>query len=387
MNGKNLVFFFTLLVLGIYFAVVGIIGAGSFLKPLTFAILLTLMCVPLARKLESWKFSRGFASFTCVLLSLIAYLAFFMIITIQVNNVADRWSAVETQVKPKVAAVLENLKERTGLDYVSQFEKLSTTPSEQAESVDTTPNQVDSAEEMVSSSKEEILAVVNSIFNFLGSSMLTFIYIFFMLTYRGKIKKSLLMFFEHRKQEDVKDVINNAINLALNFIAGRFTLILFLAIIYSIGLSISGIENAILISAIAALLSLIPYAGVVLGYGLAIMMAVFSGANTWSLIGVSITYGLAQFIESYILEPYVVGSKVDLNPLVTIIVVVLGGSIWGVAGMILSIPLAGIAKIICDAVPALHPLAYALGGDENDSEEEQGFLSKWGEKIRKMFSN
>ena len=104
------------------------------------------------------------------------------------------------------------------------------------------------------------------------------------------------------------------------------------------------------------------------------------------IVGVSLTFGLGQFVESYILEPYVVGRKVEVNPLVTIVVVILGGSIWGIAGMILSIPVAGIAKIIFDATPALNPLGYALGDEDVEGADEQNLLSKWGEKLWDKFN-
>jgi predicted PurR-regulated permease PerM len=81
----------------------------------------------------------------------------------------------------------------------------------------------------------------------------------------------------------------------------------------------------------------------------------------------------------------VVGDKVNVNPLVTIVVVVIGSAVWGVAGMILSIPIAGILKIIFDASKQLEPLGYMLGEEDVSDDNEDGFLSKWGDKLAKMF--
>ncbi len=64
------------------------------------------------------------------------------------------------------------------------------------------------------------------------------------------------------------------------------------------------------------------------------------------IMGILITYALVQFIQSYIIEPLVVGSEVNINPLFTIIAIVLGEAVWGVPGLILAIPLLGIFKII-----------------------------------------
>jgi predicted PurR-regulated permease PerM len=208
------------------------------------------------------------------------------------------------------------------------------------------------------------------------------IYLFFLLYYRTKLKSSILNFFSDENQSSAKDVLADTIKLALDFLIGRMILIAFLVVIYGIGLSISGIDNAILISILAAILSLIPYVGNLIGVILAMSMAAFSGGGLTMYIGVGVTFFFAQFIESYILQPYVVGGKVNINPIVTIIVVVLGGTIWGVAGMILSIPLIGIFKIICDAVPVLHPIGYFLGEEDLGSDDEEpGKLTQLGKNI------
>jgi predicted PurR-regulated permease PerM len=147
-------------------------------------------------------------------------------------------------------------------------------------------------------------------------------------------------------------------------------------------LSVSGVKSAILISIIAALLSLIPYIGNIIGFVLAIAMATFTGAGSVAFIGVTITFTIAQFVESYILEPYVVGKKVDLNPLVTILVVVLGGAVWGVTGMIISIPVFGILKIVFDHISVFHPLGYMLGEEDISSLDSDNIFTKAADKIK-----
>lgn len=393
MKAKDILLILTLLVLGTYFFILGTIEAGGFLKPIAVAILLTLICIPLCRKLESWKLPRGLSSLLSVLLSLLVFVSFFVIISAQVSNISDRWPEIKSKLQPRLEEAQKSLADKTGLNFEKEFamlypsqkskesENQAENANERTAATETSSSQKSSSEKMISSASEEIGIIVMNFFSFISSAILTFIYLFFFLLYRNKVKRSILKFFNEENHKQAEEVMNHSIELALNFIAGRFILIVFLAIIYSIGLSISGIENAILISVIAAILSLVPFIGNIIGYGLALIMAVFAGAELWSIIGVSITFGLAQFIESYVLEPYVVGSKVEVNPLVTIVVVILGGSIWGIVGMILSIPIVGIGKIIFDATPALRPLGYALGEEDVEGADDQNFLSKWGEKL------
>src|SRR5690606_10976306 len=107
-----------------------------------------------------------------------------------------------------------------------------------------------------------------------------------------------------------------------------------------------GLKHALFISLIAALFSLIPYVGNIIGLVLAIAMSFLSQGDTGQIIGILIVFSIAQFVESYFLEPFIVGAEVDLNPVIVIVGVVLGGIVWGVMGMILAIPLLGICKVV-----------------------------------------
>ncbi len=82
------------------------------------------------------------------------------------------------------------------------------------------------------------------------------------------------------------------------------------------------------------------------------------------IIGILITYALVQFIQSYIIEPLVVGAEVNINPLITIMGIVLGELIWGIPGMILAVPFLGIIKIIGDNVQGLKPYGFVLGPEK-----------------------
>ncbi len=420
-RGKEILIFFTLLIVSIYFFVNGVISASAFLIPITISVLLALICIPLARKLEKWGLNRGLSSFLCVLLSFITFLSFFALISLQISQFSDKWPEIKDKLKTGLESVEDGVSKGTGFSFQEDIDKVFSmgatenemnnkklsnsetnsfdsetysdfTPSNQENSENGSFSNESSDNSQSSTVPSGLLSSLGSMlmgfFSFLTNSLLAMIYLFFFLYYRTKLKLSILNFFSEENRSDAKKVLGNMIQLSLGFLVGRMILIAFLAVIYGIGLSISGIENAILISILAAVLSLIPYIGNVIGLFLAMSMAAVSGGELGMYIGVVVTYFLAQFIESYILQPYVVGGKVNINPIVTILVVVLGGTIWGVAGMIISIPIIGIFKIICDAVPALQPIGYVLGEDDLGSDDEEpGKLKQWGEKIWSKISN
>jgi predicted PurR-regulated permease PerM len=408
-RGKEILTFFTLLTVGIYFFINGIISATGFLIPITISSLIALICIPLARKLEKWGLNRGMSAFLCVLLSFVTFLSFFALISFQISQFSDKWPQIRDKTKSALESVEDAVSQTTGFSFQEEINQIFPTESEKTDNQlsevskqpnSNTENQVDTKSAADSRSEESLLSkvpagilsnvggVLMGFFGFLTNSLLAMIYLFFLLYYRTKLKLSILNFFSEDNRSDAKEVLGNSIQLALDFLVGRMILIAFLAVIYGVGLSISGIDNAILISILAAILSLIPYVGNVIGVILAMSMAAVSGGEIGKYAGVAVTYFIAQFIESYILQPYVVGGKVNINPIVSILVVVLGGTIWGVAGMILSIPIIGIFKIICDAVPALQPIGYFLGEDDLEGEDEEpGKLKQWGKKIWSKISS
>ncbi len=204
----------------------------------------------------------------------------------------------------------------------------------------------------------------------MGTFLLTLVYIFFFLLYRSKFRKSVAKWFPEEKRPEVHNVISSAAHVSQNYLLGKLLLCVLIAVLYAIGLSLSGIKHAVLISVIAALLTLIPYIGNIIGFGLALAMALLSGAGSTALIGVILTFGITQLLETYTLEPYVVGGKVNLNPIMTIIVVVLGYQVWGVVGMLIAIPALGVAKIIFDHIPPLNPLGYLFGQKDTGSDDD-----------------
>ncbi len=141
-------------------------------------------------------------------------------------------------------------------------------------------------------------------------------------------------------------------------------MIVCLWIMYGIGFSIVGVKHAIFFAILCGLLEIVPFVGNLLGNLLTLLMAISQGGGTNMIIGILVTYAVVQFIQSYILEPLVVGAEVNINPLFTILVLVAGELIWGIPGMVLSIPLLGMAKIVFDNVESLKPFGELIGEEQ-----------------------
>lgn len=387
MNSKNLLVTFSLTVLVLFFGIKGIILAAGYLIPLTFAVMLTLISIPLAQRLEGFGFSRTLASLSCMLLAVLVYLTFFFLISVQGHNIAVKWPEMREKIEPKLAEVFGQIEDKTGFDLQSQIPGFAANSKKSGDEDQEKSEEVEQESEGKNEFEGQsdipgkLAPLAMNIFSFFNSSLITFVYMFFLLSFRKKVKDSILLFFEIERRSAVKKILDESKVLVLNFLGGRSLLIIFLAVIYTIGLSIAGVENAILISLMAAFFSIIPFLGAIAGLTLTIVFTLLGGGDTTSFIIVIVTYGVAQFIETNILQPYVVGDKVNLNPMMTIPVIVAGGMIWGIAGMVLSIPIAGLLKIIFDAVEPLKPIGYLLGGEDIKESKEPGPVERWGKKM------
>jgi predicted PurR-regulated permease PerM len=96
---------------------------------------------------------------------------------------------------------------------------------------------------------------------------------------------------------------------------------------------------------------------------LPLLIATVTKSGFSTQVAIIICYLVIQFIDNHFLVPYIVSSKVKINALISIVVVLMGGLLWGIAGMFLSIPFVGILKIVFDRVPELKPWGRLLGDD------------------------
>ena len=148
------------------------------------------------------------------------------------------------------------------------------------------------------------------------------------------------------------------------YLTGVVTVMAILSVLNSIGLLILGIPHAIFFGVLASVLNIIPYIGVWIGSGLPMIMALITKNSLIYPVGVIVVFVVTQFLDNNFLTPRITGSQVKLNALATIGIIIIGNMVWGVSGMILFIPLLGIAKILFDNVDMLKPFAILIGEDD-----------------------
>lgn len=156
-------------------------------------------------------------------------------------------------------------------------------------------------------------------------------------------------------------IVSETKSVVQHYLVGLVIETVLVAILNSAGLLLLGIEYAILIGITGALLNLIPYIGGLVAVAIPVMVALVTKDSPWFFLYVIGVYYTVQLIDNNYIVPRIVASKVRINALVSIVVVLAGGALWGVGGMFLSIPLIAIVKVICDHVESLQAIGFLLG--------------------------
>jgi predicted PurR-regulated permease PerM len=186
------------------------------------------------------------------------------------------------------------------------------------------------------------------------------IYVILILYYRPLLVEFIHKSFKLEHHLAVGKVLINVNLIIKSYLFGLLIEGVIVAVLNSIALLFLGIRYAILLGITGAILNVIPFIGGIIAILLPMIVA-FVTKSTFSAIMVFLSYIIIQLIDNHYLIPYVVASKVKINALIAIVVVLIGNEIWGIPGMFLSIPLTALFKVISDNIEALHPVGFLLG--------------------------
>ena len=196
------------------------------------------------------------------------------------------------------------------------------------------------------------------------------VFMFFFLIYRNHLTKVMIQIYRDKDPALVKMRITSLRKVIQNYIIGVVKVMGILAILNITALSLLGIEHAIFFGLVAAILNIIPYVGPFIGSMMPIIYSFLTKDSLFYPLGVLASYQLIQLIEGNLLTPKIVGGNVNLNAFVTFLGLLVGGSIWGVAGMILIIPGMAIMREIFELNEQTFPFATLFGEEQKDKHQK-----------------
>ncbi|MCB9169505.1 MAG: AI-2E family transporter [Flavobacteriales bacterium] len=156
-------------------------------------------------------------------------------------------------------------------------------------------------------------------------------------------------------------LLQKAVTNYARFILGMAQVYLIVGALNSLGFLALGVPNAVLFGSLTAVATMIPYVGIILASLLPITLAYTSTGTWWMPVGVIAVLAVVQYLEANLIFPRIVGGKLGLNTMVSLLVIFAGGLIWGIAGMILFLPLVSVLKLVSEEVPRWAPLRKLLG--------------------------
>lgn len=230
-----------------------------------------------------------------------------------------------------------------------------------------------------------IIEFLTSSGSFFSDIILIPLYIFFFLIYRKFFKSFIYRAFSKDGNTlKAKTILNKLYYVQQNYLLGMCMVMGIVGVLNSIGLLILGIDNAIFFGFLAAFLLLIPYIGIIIGSILPAVVALATKDSLWYPVGVIAIFAFIQFIEGNFITPKITGSKVSINAFVAILSIILFSMLWGIAGMIVALPIIASLKVVFDTIPELKPYGFLIGEplDEYLKSEARIRLKKW-KKIRK----
>ncbi len=316
----------------------------SIIVPLLFATFIAVLLHPVVDLMVRKKINRIVAITITLILSFALIAAFSIFLYVQISQFSDSWPIIVEKF-----TVLIDQSTRWISEYFNiKPEKITAWITE-------------SKNDMMSNGNS---AIGSTLMSFGSSLVVLFIipvYIFMILYYQPLLIEFLNQLFGKERQTQVRVVISKIKNVIQRYLVGLVLEALIVAILNTAGLLMLGIDYAILLGVIGALLNVIPYIGGIVGVALPMMIALVTENSPWYAVYVLVIYYIIQLIDNNFIVPKIVASKVKINALVSIVVILAFGALWGVAGMFISIPLTAILKVIFDHVESLKPWGYLLG--------------------------
>ncbi len=334
----------SLIFIGLYAFVSVLVIARGIIIPIVFSVIIAIVLHPVVNFFVRLKINRVVSILIAITLTFLAINAFGLFVISQVIKLSDSWP----QLVDKFSDILNQT-----TAWISHY-------------FDISPKNIDAwiaktKGEFFANSSDAIGQTLINVGNLLFLIFLIPVYIFMILLYQPLLIEFFRRLFGTDNRSQVSEVITQTKTVIQRYLIGLLIEAAIMSVLNAVGLLALGIDYAILLGIIGALLNVIPYIGGLVAVALPMMIALVTKSTPMYAVYVLIIFYIIQLIDNNYIVPKIVASKVKINALISIIVVLAFGAIWGIPGMFLSIPLVAILKVICDHIEELKPWGFLLG--------------------------
>lgn len=341
---------FALIAVGILAFVYAICIGQQIIIPLVYSLIIAIVLNPFVNFLLRKKFNKIIAITIAVILLILLWVLFCYIISSQISIFSETYP----QLKEKFDAICFEFWKWFSVKFNVHQSKIN------AWITDTQTDFVNNFafQEKIMFAGQLVLVV-----------MLIPVYVFMILFYKPLLLEFIHKVFKSASNIAVEEVLASTKKIIQSYLVGLFLEMLIIATLNSLALLVLGIDYAIILGITGAIINIIPYLGGIIAIAMPMIIAFVTKDSLSSTFFVFFAYIIIQFIDNHYVIPKIVASRVKINPLVSIIVVLIGNAIWGIPGMFISIPLTAILKVILDHIDQLKPYGFLMGDFETKKEE------------------
>ena len=317
--------------------------AQSIIVPLIFATIIAVVLHPVVNLFTRMKINRVIAIIITLFLTFLIIAAFGALLLSQATRFRESWPVLVDKFT----------------DIIGQTVSLA------SDYLDIKPQMIHewlikSQSELINTGSAAIGKTLVSVGSGLVILFLVPVYVFMILYYQPLLREFIHRLFHTRNQSQVSKIVSQVKTLIQRYLLGLVIEFIIVSILNILALFILGIDYAILLGIIGALLNVIPYIGGIVSVVLFIIVALVTKSPVYVLYVIA-AYAFIQFIDNNFIVPKIVASKVKINAFFSVIIVIAGNALWGMTGMFLSIPILAIVKLIFDHIDSLKPWGFLLG--------------------------
>lgn len=332
---------------------------GPMLAPFLVAAALAYFTDPVVERLQSWKWPRTLAVLTVLLLILLVFVLFVLLVVPllqhEVRLIAQRLPGavlwLEQVVLPWVVEQTGRADMKLDLDYLRSV----------------LAEQMPQAGSLLATVLSTVGSSGLAIFGFLAKLLLIPVIFFYLLRDWPLIKSRSAELAPARWRERFTPLLGECDDALAAFVRGQILVMLALAVYYTLGLMVVGLDVALLVGVLTGLASFIPYLGFALGLLLALVAALLQFSDPIMAIWVLAIFAGGQVLEGVVLQPLLLGDRIGLHPVAVIFAVLAGGQLFGFTGVLLALPMAAIALVLLrHGIAAYRQSRFYLGQSSGD---------------------
>lgn len=315
----------------------------SFLLPLGISVLLAYLLTPLCNRLEKWGLNRMLAIVMAMLVLAVVLTGLGILLVRQINLFAQDVPQLLKENEPRIDDLQRWIEQQT---HMNKQEQLKWLQQQREQTMNSVQNMAGS--------------MLDWFTEFIGALVLVPVYIFLLLLYRVKFYDFVLMSTPASRHDRARQLMADIQQVLQKYLQGLLMVMAILAIITSVGFLAIGVKYAIFLSILIAVGNLVPYIGLALTGGFAVLISLLTAGNMQQPLMTLGVIWLTQLIEGNFLTPRIVGSQVNVNALMVIMGIILMGMLWGVPGMVLAIPIMGALRVYVNHEPQLTALNFLI---------------------------